>query len=219
MCNRDFFLQYGYLHNVYGHCNNRLSKYFLGKFRYFHMNQQTLLEVLTAYTLVQRQMLLTLELLMNDNKHLPQTPFDTRHRIRQFAYIRMIHKSDVVCRQSTRMDRWTFAIICHLIRTVSGLSSTEIVDFEEMVAMFLYILAHDVMNHVIQRELVWSGETVSRYFNLVLLAVLWLHDELIKKPVSVTNNCNDERWKCFEVRVVEVVCDVSVHPTNVCAFV
>ncbi|KAA0042477.1 putative nuclease HARBI1 [Cucumis melo var. makuwa] len=32
-------------------------------------------------------------------------------------------------------------------RTVAGLSSTEIVDVEEMVAMFLHVLTHDVKNH------------------------------------------------------------------------
>ncbi|KAL0561959.1 hypothetical protein IC582_002404 [Cucumis melo] len=150
------------------------------------MDEQTLIGVLTAFTLAQRQILLTLELLMNNNKRLPHTPPDTRHRIRELAYFRMIHESDLVCRQSTRMDRRTFAILCHLLRNVAGLSSTEIVDVEEMVAMFLHVLAHDVKNRVIQREFVRSGETVSRHFNIVLLAVLRLYEKLIKRPVP---NC------------------------------
>ncbi|KAL4028003.1 hypothetical protein IC575_011193 [Cucumis melo] len=120
------------------------------------MDEQTLIGVLTAFTLAQRQILLTLELLMNNNKRLPHTPPDTRHRIRELAYFRMIHESDLVCRQSTRMDRRTFAILCHLLRNVAGLSSTEIVDVEEMVAMFLHVLAHDVKNRVIQREFMRS---------------------------------------------------------------
>ncbi|KAA0065503.1 retrotransposon protein [Cucumis melo var. makuwa] len=102
---------------------------------------------------------------MNDNRRITHTPSDTRHRIRQLAYFRMIHESDFVCHQCTRMDRRTFAILCHLLQTASGLSSTEIVDIEEMVAMFLHVLAHD---------------------------------ELIKRPDPVTNNCSDQRWKCFE---------------------
>ncbi|KAA0054851.1 retrotransposon protein [Cucumis melo var. makuwa] len=118
------------------------------------MDQQTLLGVLTAFTLVQRQILLTLELLMNDNRRITHTPFDTRHRIRQLAYFDMIHDSDLVCCQSMQMDRRTFAILCHLLLTVSGLSSTEIVDVEEMVAMFLHVLTHDVKNCIIQREFV-----------------------------------------------------------------
>ncbi|TYK05796.1 retrotransposon protein [Cucumis melo var. makuwa] len=135
---------------------------------------------------------------MNDNRRITYTPSDTLRRIRQLAYFRMIHESDLVCRQSTRMDRRTFAILCHLLQTVSGLSSTEIVDVEEMVAMFLHVLAHDMKNSVIQREFVRSDETVSRHFNLVLLTVVRLYEELIKRPVPVTNNCKDQRWQCFE---------------------
>ncbi|TYK07212.1 retrotransposon protein [Cucumis melo var. makuwa] len=95
----------------------------------------------------------------------------------------MIHESDLVCQQSMRMDRRTFAILCHLLRNVDGLSSTRIVDVEEIVAMFLHVLAHDVKNRVIQREFVRSGETVSRHFNIVLLVVVRLHEELIKRLV------------------------------------
>ncbi|KAA0055440.1 retrotransposon protein [Cucumis melo var. makuwa] len=120
------------------------------------MDQQKLLAVLTVFTLAKRQILLTLKLLMNNNRRITYTPSDTRHRIRQFAYFCMIHESDLVCRQSTRMDRRTFAILCHFLQTVSGISSTEIDDIEEMVEMFLHVLAHDVKNRVIQREFVWS---------------------------------------------------------------
>ncbi|KAL0543889.1 hypothetical protein IC582_018994 [Cucumis melo] len=156
------------------------------------MDQQTLLVILTTFTLAQRQILLTLELLMNDSSHITHTPSDIRHRIRQLAYS---HDTQVrfCVLPNTHMDRQTFAILCHLLRTVSGLSSIQIVDAEEMVAMFLHILAHDVKNRVIQREFVRSGETVSRHFNLVLLAVVQLYEELIKRLVPVANNCNDQR--------------------------
>ena len=117
----------------------------------------------------------------------------------------MIHEFDLVCRQSTCMDRRTFIILCHFLKTVAGLSSTEIVDVEEMVAMFLHVLAHDVKNRIIQREFVRSRETVSRHFNLVMLAMLQLYNELIKKHVSVTNKCTNQRYNCFEVGVVYVV--------------
>ena len=81
---------------------------------------------------------------MNDNKRVTHT----------LSYLCMIHVSDFDCRQSTRMDRRTFSILRHLLRTIAGLTSTEIVDVEEMVAMFLHILAHDVKNRVIQRNFV-----------------------------------------------------------------
>ncbi|KAA0063430.1 putative nuclease HARBI1 [Cucumis melo var. makuwa] len=96
------------------------------------------------------------------------------------------------------MDRRCFAILCHLLRTTARLVGTEVIDVEEMVVMFLHILVHDMKNRMIQRKFQWSGETVSRHFNLVLLEVLWLHDELLKKPQLVTNSCTDPRWKWFE---------------------
>ncbi|KAL0541277.1 hypothetical protein IC582_021319 [Cucumis melo] len=77
-------------------------------------------------------MLLTLELLMNDNRRIGHTPSHIRHRIRQLAYFCMVHESDLVCHQSMRMDRRAFVILYHLFQTVSGLSSTEIVDVKEM---------------------------------------------------------------------------------------
>ncbi|TYK02751.1 putative nuclease HARBI1 [Cucumis melo var. makuwa] len=96
------------------------------------------------------------------------------------------------------MDRRCFTILCHLLRTVAGLTSIEVVDVEEMVAMFLHIVAHDVKNRVIQREFMRSGETISRHFNMVLLVVIRLHDKLLKKPQPVNNDCTDQRWRWFE---------------------
>ncbi|KAL0556335.1 hypothetical protein IC582_004848 [Cucumis melo] len=83
------------------------------------------------------------------------------------------------------MDRRCFAILCHLLRTIAGLMSTEVVHVEEMVAMFLHILVHDVKNRVIQREFMRSGETISSHFSIVLLVVIRLHEELLKKPQPV----------------------------------
>ncbi|KAL4035615.1 hypothetical protein IC575_004318 [Cucumis melo] len=165
------------------------------------MDEHELASIVNAFIASQRQLLLMLELLKNDTKRITHIPYETRHRIRQLAYFRMIHGSDLVCRQSTRMDRRCFAILCHLLRTIAGLTSTEVVDVEEMVAMFLHILAHDVKNRVIQREFMRSGETISRHFNMVLLAVIRLHDELLKKPQPVPNECTDQRWRWFEVHI------------------
>uniref|UniRef100_A0A9I9EFE7 Retrotransposon protein n=1 Tax=Cucumis melo TaxID=3656 RepID=A0A9I9EFE7_CUCME len=82
----------------------------------------------------------------------------------------MIHGSDLVYRQSMRMDRRCFAILCHLLRTIAGLTSTEVVDVEEMVAMFLHILAHNVKNRVILREFMRSGALDGTYIKVNVLA-------------------------------------------------
>lgn len=72
----------------------------------------------------------------------------------------------------------------------------KIINVKEMVVMFLHVLVHDVKNREIQREFVWSGQ-----FNLVLLVVLRLHDDLLAKPQLVTNACINSHWRHFEVTV------------------
>ena len=56
----------------------------------------------------------------------------------------MIHAFDLVCRQSMQMDILYFLIICQLLRTTIKLELIEIIDVEEMVAIFLHVLAYDV---------------------------------------------------------------------------
>ena len=65
--------------------------------------------------------------------------------------------------------------------------------------VFAYILAHHVKNRTIHNRFQRSGETVSRYFNSVLCAVLQLHNILLISPDPVPENCTDEKWKWFKV--------------------
>ncbi|WOG95470.1 hypothetical protein DCAR_0414789 [Daucus carota subsp. sativus] len=60
-----------------------------------------------------------------------------------------------------------------------------------------------------------SGESVSRQFNLCLLAVLKLHNHLLKKPIPITEDCDSDKWKCFENCLGALDGTfVSVHVTN-----
>ena len=43
---------------------------------------------------------------------------------------------------------------------------------EKMVVMFLTIISHDEKNRLVKFNYIRSSETVSKYFNAVLLAVL-----------------------------------------------
>ncbi|KAL0551175.1 hypothetical protein IC582_010261 [Cucumis melo] len=136
------------------------------------MDEHEFASLLNVFITAQHQLVLILELLNNDTKRIMHIPHDTRHKIRQLVYFHMIHASYLVCRQRTRMDQRCFAILFHLLRTIAELTSMEVVDVKEMVATFLNIVAHDVKNRVIQREFMRSGETISRHFNMVLLAVI-----------------------------------------------
>ena len=62
---------------------------------------------------------------------------------------------------------------------------------EEMVVMFLRIVAHDVKNRVIKWQFVRSGETISRQFNKVLYFIIRLYDNLLEKPEPVPKDSTD----------------------------
>uniref|UniRef100_A0A803MRE4 Transposase n=1 Tax=Chenopodium quinoa TaxID=63459 RepID=A0A803MRE4_CHEQI len=79
-----------------------------------------------------------------------------------------------------------------------GLSGTRNMTLQEIVAMFLYTLAHHQKNRSIGNLFLRSGKTVSRQFNLCLRAILELHEHLLHKPIAISNECEDERWQPFK---------------------
>ncbi|XP_050230424.1 protein ALP1-like [Mercurialis annua] len=117
----------------------------------------------------------------------------------RFANIcRLIKESDDVCKSELRMDRRTFFILCEMLRDIGGLQATRNMSLEEIVSIFLYVLSHHQKNRTMCTYFIRSGESVSRHFNRCLKAVLKLHDELLKKPTPITDDCTDDRWKCFK---------------------
>ncbi|XP_057540777.1 uncharacterized protein LOC130818632 [Amaranthus tricolor] len=78
-----------------------------------------------------------------------------------------------------------------MVRDVGGLNGTRNMSLEEIVAMFLYTLAHHLKNRTIRSHFFRSGESVSRNFHRCLLAVLKLHTHLLKKPTPITEDCEN----------------------------
>ncbi|XP_061357908.1 protein ALP1-like [Gastrolobium bilobum] len=117
---------------------------------------------------------------------------------REINFHRIVYMSDRACIENTRMDRTCFFKLCEMLKTVGRLEATRHMGVEEMVALFLHILAHDVKNRVIKRQFMRSGETISRQFTNVLLAVLRCHKVLLKRPQPVPENSTDEKWKWFK---------------------
>ncbi|XP_038887031.1 uncharacterized protein LOC120077199 [Benincasa hispida] len=118
-----------------------------------------------------------------------------------------------------RIDRWTFVILCNMLRTTDHLASTQCVDVQEMVAIFLHILSHDVKNRVVERQFAQYDETISRDFRSVLTAVLQLQKLLLKKSEPIMSDCTDNRWKWFENCLgalddiyIKVKVNVADHP-------
>lgn len=118
----------------------------------------------------------------------------------------MIYNSDTTCFNQIRMYRVTFDKLCHMLETIGGLKATKNMLVDEQVAMFLHILAHHVKNRVIQFEFGRSGETISRYFNVVLNATIRLQRLLLKTPEPIPEDSTDERWKWFKVCKYYLLC-------------
>ncbi|KAL8551398.1 hypothetical protein ACS0TY_000479 [Phlomoides rotata] len=106
--------------------------------------------------------------------------------------------SDAACISELRMDRATFRILCDMVTEIGALKPTKNTSVEEVVAMFIYTLAHHKKCRTIGLLFLCSTETVSRQFHQILIAVLRLHHILLKKPVPITQDCQDERWKKFQ---------------------
>ena len=123
----------------------------------------------------------------------------TRSR-RQYEYMYHIaYESDIKCNDKLHMDRRCFHRLCQLLTSNGGLRGTRNVMVEEMIAMFLNIVAHHVKNRIIKFDFVRSAETVSRHFHAVLKSIILCHSVLLKKPEPVPENSNDHRWKWFKV--------------------
>ena len=104
-----------------------------------------------------------------------------------------------MCISQLRMDRRTFHILCEMVRDVGGLKGTRNTSLEEIVASFLYVIAHHFKNRTVRKFFYRSPEPVSRNFNACLLAVLKLHPLLLKKPEPIPEDCTDGKWKYFKV--------------------
>ncbi|XP_057450768.1 protein ALP1-like isoform X1 [Lotus japonicus] len=113
------------------------------------------------------------------------------------SFMRRLINDDVTCVEQLRMDTNTFRVLCSLLRFEGGLKEDGLVPIEEQAAIFLHILAHHAKNRVIKFKFQRSGETVSRYFNLVLNSVVRLHKNLLRAPDPVPEDCIDNRWKWF----------------------
>ncbi|CAN0887113.1 hypothetical protein LINGRAHAP2_LOCUS15535 [Linum grandiflorum] len=107
--------------------------------------------------------------------------------------------SDKLCINMCRVRIDIFDSLCHLLKDEGGLQRTKNMDIDEMVAIFLVTVGHNIKNRTAQFLFQRSGETISRVFKLVLLAILKLSPLLLAHPSPVPADCADKRWKHFQV--------------------
>lgn len=62
--------------------------------------------------------------------------------------------------------------LCNLLHDYGGLRESKYVGISAQESLFLYILSYHTKNRKVWSHFFWSGKTISRYFNQVLLALL-----------------------------------------------
>ncbi|XP_028762826.1 protein ALP1-like [Neltuma alba] len=105
----------------------------------------------------------------------------------------LMQGSGTTCYELLRMERACFISLCNELRTKGYLEDSRGVMLEEKVAMFLYIIGHNLRQRVVSDRFQHSTETISRHFKEVLRSVCQLGKELIKQettelPAHVRNN-------------------------------
>ena len=101
----------------------------------------------------------------------------SRHNIRSINLTQIVFHNDRQCVDNYRVDRRTLVKLCYLSRTHGNLKENRNMSINKLVVSFLHIIAHNVKNRVLKRQIARSGETVSRQFH----SVLKLHNILLRK--------------------------------------
>ncbi|XP_043717551.1 putative nuclease HARBI1 [Telopea speciosissima] len=98
----------------------------------------------------------------------------------------IIGATEKACRDMLRLRKRAFFSLIRLMWERGLLCDSKTVQVEEQVVIFLHTIAHNVKNRVMALRYGHSGETISRYFNIVLHAILKLYPVLLKPPSTTT---------------------------------
>jgi hypothetical protein len=100
---------------------------------------------------------------------------------------RLYHGTKANCISELRMQKFVFHKLCGHLRSHGMLEDTINVSIKEQVSMFNKFVGHRWTNRSVGFEFLWSGETVSRYFNAVLDALCVLSHDLITMRTTETH--------------------------------
>lgn len=88
------------------------------------------------------------------------------------------------CLENFRMDRKAFYKLCDMLHTRDLLRHTNWIKVEEQLAIFMFIVGHNLRTRAVQELFRYSGETISRHFNSVLSALMTVSLDFFQPPKS-----------------------------------
>ncbi|KAJ9555624.1 hypothetical protein OSB04_010238 [Centaurea solstitialis] len=95
----------------------------------------------------------------------------------------VLNGTDEHCLENFRMDKQVFYKLCDMLQA-KGLRHTNRIKIEEQVAIFMFIIGHNLRTRAVQELFKYSGETISRHFNNVLNAVMAVSLDFFQPPGS-----------------------------------
>lgn len=88
------------------------------------------------------------------------------------------------CLENFRMDKHVFYKLCDILQARGLLRHTNRIKIEEQLAIFMFIVGHNLRTRAVQELFKYSGETISRHFNNVLNAIMAISLDFFQPPGS-----------------------------------
>ncbi|KAG6584314.1 putative nuclease HARBI1, partial [Cucurbita argyrosperma subsp. sororia] len=82
------------------------------------------------------------------------------------------------------MDKHIFYKLCDILQAKGLLRHTNRIKIEEQLAIFMFIIGHNLRTRAVQELFRYSGETISRHFNNVLNAIMAISLDFFQPPGS-----------------------------------
>ncbi|CAM8937009.1 unnamed protein product [Rhodiola kirilowii] len=88
------------------------------------------------------------------------------------------------CLDNFRMGKHEFYKLCDILQSKGLLRHTNRIKIEEQIAIFMFVVGHNLRTRAVQELFRYSGETISRHFNNVLNAIVRISLELLQPSGS-----------------------------------
>lgn len=111
---------------------------------------------------------------------------------------RLYRGTETDCIEQLRVSKKTFFKLCRILQEKGQLVKTKNVPIDEVVAMFLHILAHNLKYRVVHFSYCRSMETISRQFKNVLRAIMKVSKEYLKFHEYNLEGSVENKWRWFK---------------------
>ena len=103
------------------------------------------------------------------------------------GYVQIIlNGNPIIYHQLLRMEHHVFWRLCMYFREKMLLKNSKYILVDELLAMFIMVIAHAHTNRVIQDRFQYLGKVIHRHFHQVLIAMMLFVKDMIKSPPTDT---------------------------------